>query len=177
MTAVDVLLGGFGLLTVASGVLAVTSGRVVHAALWLVLGLGGLAGTYLAMGAEVVGLVQLLVYVGAVVVLLLFALMLTHAPADADRALDHGRLRRALALVVAAAGAALVLGALLAIQPARAPRLGAAGGPEGLATALFTSWVLPFELISVLLLAALVAAVALSRARATGEAPGTGSVE
>lgn len=169
MTGLDVLLAGFGALTVATAVLAVTSGRVVHAALWLVIALGGLAGMYLTMGAEVVGLVQLLVYVGAVVVLLLFALMLTHAPGEASARINHSRLRRGLAGLVGAAAAVLVFGALLAVEPTRAPRLGASGGPNSLATALFTSWVLPFELLSVVLLAALVAAVALSRLHAPSE--------
>ena len=80
MTALDVVLGACALLTAVAGALAVTSPRVVHAALWLVVALGGLAGVYLLLGAEVVALVQLLVYVGAVVVLVLFALMLTRAP-------------------------------------------------------------------------------------------------
>lgn len=166
MTGADVLLAGFGLLAVVAALLAVTSRRVVHAALWLVLSLGGLAGVYLTMGAEVVGLVQLLIYVGAVVVLLLFALMLTQSPLDGSVALDYGRGRSAAAMLAGLAGGGLVLGGLWSIQPARVPRLGASGGAEALATGLFTSWVLPFELISVLLLAALVSAVTLSRARA-----------
>ena len=57
-----------------------TTRHVVHSALWLVVCLGTLAGCYLVLGAEFVALVQLLVYVGAVVVLVLFALMLTRAP-------------------------------------------------------------------------------------------------
>ena len=60
-----------------------TTRHVVHAALWLVVCLGAVAGCYLVLGAEFVALVQLLVYVGAIVVLVLFALMLTRAP---DRA-------------------------------------------------------------------------------------------
>ncbi len=168
MSGIDVLIAGFGLLCAGSAALAVTSPRVVHAALYLVLSLGALAGVYLAMGAEIVGLVQLLVYVGAVVVLLLFALMLTRAPADTST-LDHSLPRRILALVVAAGATAVVLGALLSAEPTHVPPLTTAGQAAPLGGALFTSWVLPFELISILLLAALVAAVSLSRAGARDE--------
>src|SRR5690606_11540413 len=75
----DVLFVAVGLLTAGAGFLAVTSRQVLHAALWLVVALAGLAGCYLVLGAELVGLVQLLVYVGAVVVLILFALLLTRS--------------------------------------------------------------------------------------------------
>src|SRR5262249_43787739 len=85
VTGLEVAFGGLAVLAVSSALLAVTSPRVVHCALWLVVTLGSLAGVYLALGAEVVALVQLLVYVGAVVVLVLFALMLTRAPIRASR--------------------------------------------------------------------------------------------
>ena len=80
MTTLDVIFGAVGLITAASAVLAVSTHQLVHAALWLVVTLGTLAGCYLILGAELVALVQLLIYVGAVVVLVLFALMLTRAP-------------------------------------------------------------------------------------------------
>ena len=80
MSARDVLMSADALLAAAAAVLAVTTRQVVHAALWLVVALGTLAGAYLILGAEVVALVQVLVYVGAVVVLVLFAMMLTRAP-------------------------------------------------------------------------------------------------
>ncbi len=79
MSGLEILFIALALLTAAAGLLAVTSKRVVHCALWLVVCLGALAGVYLVLGAEVVALVQLLVYVGAVVVLVIFALMLTRA--------------------------------------------------------------------------------------------------
>src|SRR5665647_2925293 len=75
MTSLDILFGAVGLITAASAVLAVTTQQLVHAALWLVVALGTLAGCYLILGAELVALVQLLVYVGAVVVLVPFALL------------------------------------------------------------------------------------------------------
>ncbi len=163
MSGLDVVLSACAALTVVSALLAVTSSRVVHAALWLVVALGALAGVYLVLGAEVVALVQLLVYVGSVVVLVLFALMLTRAPTGASDDLDSPRPVKVLAAVVGVATAVLVGGALLAggaETAVRRPELGTAGA---LGEVVFASWVLPFELLSVLLLAALVAAVAVSR--------------
>lgn len=166
MTGPDVVLAGLGGLVAVAAVLAVTGRQVVHAALWLVVALGGLAGVYLVLAAEVVALVQLLVYVGAVVVLLLFALMLTRAPIGVRNDLDAPPRRRALAAAAGVATAVLLGGTLLAavgtttVDPATA-----GGGPEPVGRALFTAWVLPFELLSVLLLAALVGAIALARSR------------
>ena len=128
----------FGLLTWASGLLAVTSRQVVHAALWLVVALGSLAGVYLSLGAEVVAMVQLLVYVGAVVVLVLFVLMLTRAPIGVHRDLDAPRPQR-----LAAAGAGIAVAGLIgdslyaavqdvSIAAGPGPRVGAPARPGDL---------------------------------------------
>ncbi len=173
MTSRDVLFCAVGLITAAGAVLAVTSRRVLHAALWLVVALAGLAGCYLVLGAELVALVQLLVYVGAVVVLVLFALMLTRAgaaPVDASRG------HRVLAALVAAGVAALLGGTLVTAygwsgMPLAADSGGAAPDSTDVATAIFGSWVWPFELLSLLLLAALVAAVAVATRGREAAAP------
>ncbi|HET8616877.1 MAG TPA: NADH-quinone oxidoreductase subunit J [Actinomycetales bacterium] len=169
MTTRDVLFALLGLLTAASAVLSVVSRQVVHAALWLVTALGALAGCYLVLGAEVVALVQVLVYVGAVVVLVLFALMLTRAPIGRSPDVDNPRLARAAAGVVSVVGAGLLAVLLVGVVGGSAVDVGAAGSEQArsaaqpLARSLFGSWVLPFELLSLLLLAALVAALVLSR--------------
>ena len=115
MSGLEVVFGAFAVLAVASGLLAVTSPQVVHCALWLVVCLGSLAGVYLVLGAEVVALVQLLVYVGAVVVLVLFALMLTRAPIAASRDLDAGPGQRIAAAVAGLAVAGVVGGTLMVV--------------------------------------------------------------
>lgn len=166
MTSRDVLFLAIGLLTAAGAVLAVTSRRVLHAALWLVVALGGLAGCYLVLGAELVALVQLLVYVGAVVVLVLFALMLTRegsAPVDASG--PH----RVLAGVVAAGMIVLLGGTLVAAYGWEEVPVTGPGSTE-IGQAVFGTWVWPFELLSLLLLAALVGAVAVAtRQRGTSD--------
>jgi NADH-quinone oxidoreductase subunit J len=170
VTTRDVLFCLLGLLTAAAAILSVTSRQVVHAALWLVTALGALAGCYLVLGAEVVALVQLLVYVGAIVVLVLFALMLTRAPIGRSDEVDNPLLARVAAGIVAVVGAGLLAVLLLSVVGGRTVEVDATGtdaarsAAQPLARSLFGSWVLPFELLSLLLLAALVAALVLSRA-------------
>jgi NADH-quinone oxidoreductase subunit J len=162
MTTLDILFGAVGLITAASAVLAVTTQQLVHAALWLVVTLGTLAGCYLILGAELVALVQLLVYVGAVVVLVLFALMLTRAPIGRSPGQSSGPIQRIAAGVIGA-GITTLLAAVL--MPALGGQILAtrAGDTKGIAIQLFGSWVWPFELLSLLLLVALIAALAVSR--------------
>jgi NADH-quinone oxidoreductase subunit J len=166
MTTLDILFGAVGLITAGSAVLAVTSHHLVHAALWLVVALGTLAGCYLVLGAELVALVQLLVYVGAIVVLVLFALMLTRAPLGRSPEHTSSAVQRVAAAVIGAGTTALLASVLL-------PALGGkvvstrAGDTQAIATQLFGSWVWPFELLSLLLLVALIAALAVSRMPAT----------
>jgi NADH:ubiquinone oxidoreductase subunit 6 (subunit J) len=172
VSCLELVFAALAALTVAAGLLAVTSRQVVHAALWLVVALGGLAGVYLTLGAEVVALVQLLVYVGAVVVLVLFALMLTRAPIGIRADLDAGPGRRVAAAVAGLAVAGLVGGTLLVAvgDQAVTPDL-ARGAARPLGEAVFGAWLLPFELLSVLLLAALVAALAISDDRSGANGP------
>ncbi len=169
MSGLEVVFIGLALLTVAAGFAAVTSRRVVHAALWLVVALGCLAGIYLVLGAEVVALVQLLVYVGAVVVLVLFALMLTRAPMGHRKDLD-APLGQRLAAVVAGGAVAVLLGGtlLVAVGDTRIKIYSNRGSAHAVGQAVFGGWVLAFELLSVLLLAALVAALVVSRGRSAG---------
>ncbi|MHB8273297.1 MAG: NADH-quinone oxidoreductase subunit J family protein [Dermatophilaceae bacterium] len=162
MTSLDILFGAVGLITAASAVLAVTTHQLVHAALWLVVALGTLAGCYLILGAELVALVQLLVYVGAVVVLVLFALMLTRAPMGRSPEHSSSAVQRIAAAVIAASTTALLAAVLL---PALGGEVRSAqtGDTKATATQLFGAWVWPFELLSLLLLMALIAALAVSR--------------
>lgn len=170
MTTADVLFTLIGLVCAGSAVLAVTSRQLVHAALWLTVSLGSLAGCYLVLGAELVALAQLLVYVGAVVVLVLFALMVTRTPTTRSRELSAGVLQRATAAVVSLATAALLSAALI-VAFADTPARTAGTGTVELAHDLFSTWVWPFELLSLLLLIALVTAFATYRLPGpTGEA-------
>jgi NADH-quinone oxidoreductase subunit J len=164
MTAADVLLLGLGAVAVGSALLVVTTKHLVRAGLYLVVCLGAMAGLYLVLTAELVAWVQVLIYVGAVVVLLLFAVMLTRAPIGASTDLD----RPGWPALLVGGGAGLGLAALLidAFRWTTVDLPEAETGPgtaERLGSDIFGSWVLPFEVLSVLLLAALVGAIVVSR--------------
>ncbi|GAA3755800.1 NADH-quinone oxidoreductase subunit J [Plantactinospora mayteni] len=159
MTAADVLMLALGAVAVGAGVLVVSTRHLVRAGLYLVVCLGAVAGLYLVLTAELVAWVQLLIYVGAVVVLLLFAVMLTRAPIGAADDLDRPGWPAALI----GGGTGLGLAALL-VDAYRwsSVDLPDPGTAERLGTEIFRSWVLPFEVLSVLLLSALVGAIAIS---------------
>jgi NADH-quinone oxidoreductase subunit J len=163
VTAVTVVFAAFGLIALVSALLVVTSDQIVHAALWLVVTLGALAALYVLLAAELVAWVQVLIYIGSVVVLLLFALMLTRAPTGPGSA--TATRNQPLAAVVAGA-AAVALGAVMwagfggEVIDEDEVRIGTA---ERLGGAIFRTWVLPFEVLSVVLLAALVGAIVLTR--------------
>jgi NADH:ubiquinone oxidoreductase subunit 6 (subunit J) len=161
VTALDVAFAAVAVIAAGSGLLAVTTRHVVHSALWLVVCLGSVAGCYLVLGAEFVALVQLLVYVGAVVVLVLFALMLTRAPIGPNAEVSTSPLHRGLAAVMGIAVTVLLAAALLPVAGPAVSRH--VTDTSVLAHQLFGTWVWPFEVLSVLLVVALVAALALSR--------------
>ncbi|MFE8988651.1 NADH-quinone oxidoreductase subunit J [Streptomyces collinus] len=171
-TGVEIAFLLVGLVTFGAALVTVTTRQLVHAALWLVVTLGGLAVEYLLLTAEFIAWVQVLIYVGSVVVLLLFGLMLTRAPIGRSPDADSGNRWAALTVAVAAA-AALVWVVVDAFRTTWIDLDGpAAGSTEATGASLFQNWVLPFEALSVLLLAALVGAIVLSRkAKAESSSP------
>ncbi|WP_433546189.1 NADH-quinone oxidoreductase subunit J family protein [Streptomyces sp. CA-294286] len=173
-TGVEIAFLLVGVVTLGAAVITVTTKQLVHAALWLVVALGGLAVEYLLLTAEFIAWVQVLIYVGSVVVLLLFGLMLTRAPIGRSPDADSGNRPVALAVAVAAAGA-LVWVVVDAFRHTWIDLEGPVqGSTEVTGRILFQHWVLPFEALSVLLLAALVGAIVLSRKNASAaEEPGT----
>ncbi|CAL9498259.1 hypothetical protein SUDANB58_03395 [Streptomyces sp. enrichment culture] len=171
-TGVEIAFLLVGLVTLGAAIVTVTTKQLVHAALWLVVALGGLAVEYLLLTAEFIAWVQVLIYVGSVVVLLLFGLMLTRAPIGRSPDADSGNRWAALTVAVAAA-AALVWVVVDAFRTTWIDLDGpAAGSTRVTGASLFQNWVLPFEALSVLLLAALVGAIVLSR-KAKADAAGT----
>ncbi|MFE5188638.1 NADH-quinone oxidoreductase subunit J [Streptomyces sp. NPDC056628] len=162
-TGVEITFLLVGLVTFGAALVTVTSRQLVHAALWLVMALGGLAVEYLLLTAEFIAWVQVLIYVGSVVVLLLFGLMLTRAPIGRSPNADSGNRWAALA-VAAVAAVTLVWVVVDAFRTTWIDLDGpAAGSTQATGESLFQNWVLPFEGLSVLLLAALVGAIVLSR--------------
>ena len=154
----------FGVLSVVMGLAAlrvVTTQNVVHAALYLVVVLSGVAGIFILLAAEFAAITQVLVYIGAIVVLFLFGLMLTKAPIGKTSNLDNDQ------KLVGALVALMLFGVLAWAQIDAFER--AVVEPERVGTSamvgdsIFTQYLVPFEVISVLLLAALVGAVVIAR--------------
>src|SRR2546430_2686810 len=111
MSGAEIVFVLLGIVALGSAVLVVTTKQLVRAALWLVVTFGALAGCFLVLTAELLAWVQVLIYVGAVVVLLLFGIMLTRAPIGRSEDLDSGN--RIVALVVAAATAGVLVTTLV----------------------------------------------------------------
>ncbi len=161
MTGQEVAFLAFALVGVAAAVGMVTARNVVHGVLSMVVTLSMVGGSYLVLGAEFVGWVQVLIYVGAIVILFLFGLMLTRAPIGRQAMHNQQRGLAALVGLAALAGlAALLLGAF-GWSASRVDTLHTTTGAVG--GAIFRDFVLPFEAVSFLLLAALVGAVVLAR--------------
>ncbi|MER7758921.1 NADH-quinone oxidoreductase subunit J [Streptomyces sp. NPDC097619] len=168
-TGIEIAFLLVGIATLGAAVVTVTTKQLVHAALWLVVALGGIAVEYLLLTAEFIAWVQVLIYLGSVVVLLLFGLMLTKAPIGPSPDADSGNRWAALTVAVTAA-VALVWVVVDAFRTTWIDLDGPVqGSTEVTGQILFRHWVLPFEALSVLLLAALVGAIVLSRKHKAAE--------
>jgi NADH-quinone oxidoreductase subunit J len=163
----------FGILaaaTILAALRLVTTKNVVHAALYLVVVLSSIAAIYVLLFAEFVAVTQLLVYVGAVVVLFLFGIMLTRAQLGRDTGLDNDQ--RGIAVITAL----FLLGVLTyvfvdwysddklpAMDTMSAAQITADRGSRAVGDSIFATYLVPFEAVSLLLLAALVGAIVIAR--------------
>jgi NADH-quinone oxidoreductase subunit J len=148
-----------GMVLAAIGV--VRSQNVVHAALYLVVVLGGAAAQYILLAAEFVAWVQVLIYIGAVIILFLFGIMLTRAPMRGDTNLDNDQRWPAAVVSVFLLGVLVTL--LVDAFSDREIVLKAPTSTSEISQEIFRTYVVPFEVVSVLLLAALVGAVVIAR--------------
>jgi NADH-quinone oxidoreductase subunit J len=149
----------FGGLSAVASLFTVTTRNIVHAALGLAGALVGAAGLFILFGAEFVGLAQILIYVGAVVVLFLFGIMLTATPGKP--VVDNSQ--RGVAALVALAIFGLLAVGIITSFGSQKMDFDVAFPIRELGTSIFTTWILPFEAVSILLLAALVGAIILAR--------------
>lgn len=159
MTAQEWVFTVLAVVGTAAALRLVTARNVVHAALYLVVTLAVVSGVYLLLAAEFVAWVQVLIYVGAIVVLLLFGLMLTRAPIGRE-ALDNQQ--RGFSAVVSLGILAGL--SILVWDTFRGDQIVlTTSTTRGVGESLFTSFLLPFEVVSFLLLAALIGAIVLAR--------------
>ncbi len=161
MSIADILFYCLALLTVGSAAWVAFSRNIVHSAFALLGTFFGVAGLYVFLSADFLAVVQALVYVGGILVLILFAVMLTGRIGDVQVTNRSAGLVPGLLLLV-------MMVALLAGLAVNTPWPVSVPGPASPTTAamgdaLLSEYVLPFEVISVLLIAALIGAVTLVR--------------
>jgi NADH-quinone oxidoreductase subunit J len=166
LTSIDFLVAGafytFGLLAIAGAIGVVVAPRVFHSALFLIMTLGAVAAEFVLLGADFLAVVQILIYVGAIMVLILFGIMLTPQQVELK---DVGPATRTVAAVVVAA--AIFLITAVVVVTSQWPN--SVATPIDVPTAtiigerLFGPYVLPFEIASVLLLIAMIGAIVIAR--------------
>jgi NADH-quinone oxidoreductase subunit J len=165
----------FGALLVLSSLMVILHRNPVTSALFLVLAFCSLAGIYLVMHAEFIGMVQVIVYAGAIMVLFLFVIMYLNLGQDVEGG-TASKFRAALGWGI---GALLVVqGALLlsrswAVGPAAGAPPPAIGNTQAIGQLLYSRYLFPFEITSLVLLVAMVGAIVITRGRGdrTVEAP------
>ena len=159
----DIIFFFIALSTCLFAVLAVVARDVFHCAVWLALALVSIAGIYFYLDADFLGVIQVLVYVGGIITLFIFAIKLTAH-------IDDATIRQTNEQVIPAIVASLILFSFLfkviisspwAKLQVQTPVLSL----EGLGTSLMTVYILPFEFISLLLLAVLVGAIIIGRVK------------
>ena len=157
----------FALMTLIGAAMTITRGNAVHSALWLIVSLLGVAGLYLLQKAEFLFAAQIILYIGGIMLLFLFVIMLVNL----DEAAKQRQFSKQWPLAIACAGVVgaeiawfLRKGAGLLPPPVIGPT-STTGNTEMIADVLFKDYLLPFELVSILLLVAVVGSVIMAKKR------------
>jgi NADH-quinone oxidoreductase subunit J len=156
----DALLWVFGFVMIFAGLLVVTMRDIIRCGLAMIVCFGALAGIYVILGAPLIAAAQVIVYIGAISVLILFAIMLTQTKDAPSRLVFQSQ-------AIPAAFAAVIIGVVVALAIA-ATDWGEATervrvATDALSKVLFDQYVLPFEIVSVMLLAAVIGGVFLAK--------------
>jgi len=162
MDTFDIVFYAFAAITVLSAFVVVFSRNIMYAAFSLLFTFCGVAGLYVLLQADFLAVTQILIYVGGILVLMLFGVMLTNKVVSVD--IKTGTLHTIPAMILAA----IVLGSLAAVFYATwsktpDPATATTSTTKAIGELLMTNFVLPFEVASVILLAALVGAAFMAR--------------
>jgi NADH-quinone oxidoreductase subunit J len=155
----------FALLTLGGAILTITRHSAIHSAIWLIVSLMGVAGLFLLQKAEFLFAVQIVLYIGGIMVLFLFVIMLVNLDEAAkERQFNKQWLVALIACLVVGAQVTYFLksGAVL-LPPVVTPVPSEDGNIERLADVLFRNYLVPFEAASLLLLVAIVGSVILAK--------------
>ena len=162
MNIVDIFFYAFALITLVSAGIVVFSRNIIHSAFSLLFTFFGVAGIYVLLGADFIAVAQILIYVGGILILLVFGVMLTHRVVNVD--IKTGTLN----MLPASLLTAMIAGSLCGIFYATDWRV-VQGVPEiatttySLGEMFMTTYLLPFEVASVILLVALIGAAMIAR--------------
>lgn len=162
----------FSLITLIAAIRVVTVPNLFHAAIWLILALAGVAALFALLEAGFLAMVQVLVYIGAISILIIFAIMLTRGMATgSERRLNSWSGLGAIVSLVFLIVLAQVIGTFPWATPGAALAEAPADNIVTLGQSLVdpAQFVLPFEVASVLLLVALIGSIYVARARHAGE--------
>ena len=159
----------FAAVLVFAGLRVITTRNPVHAALWLVLSFFSAAGVWLLLQAEFLAIALVLVYVGAVMVLFLFVVMMLDVNFDKmrERFKSYIPVAATVGILVLVEMALVLLGGYLGGERTVAPPAAAAGfsNTKALGLQIYTDYAFPFEIAAMILLVAIIAAIALTHRR------------
>jgi len=164
MNGTDILFYFLSALAIGSAILVVISKNPVYSVLWLIVTFFAISGPYILMNAQFLGIVNLIVYAGAIMVLFLFVVMLMNLNADSEP-----KKNKWIMLAGTVAGGCLLLVLVAALKNAEVKGMGLEmktgniGLINELGKALFTDYVVPYEISSILFLSAMVGAVVIGK--------------
>ena len=162
LVAQNIAFGIIAAMMIFSAIRVVTSANVVHAALYLVMVLAGAAAQFILLGAEFLAVTQVMVYIGAIVVLFLFGVMLTRAPMDGEEKFTRDNWRLGAVTAVVMLGV-LTFTLLDGFGEDKIPADLMPTDTRAVSDSIFSTYLVPFEVISVLLLSALIGAIVIAR--------------
>jgi NADH-quinone oxidoreductase subunit J len=164
MNVIEILFYFLSALALGSAIMVVTSRNPVHSVLWLIITFFAISGHYILMNAQFLGIVNLIVYAGAIMVLFLFVIMLMNLNAETEPVKNKWM---RLAGIISGGCLLLVLVAALKSAEVRGQsaqlKEGDIGLIQHLGKALFTDYLVPFEISNVLFLSAMVGAVVIGK--------------
>jgi NADH-quinone oxidoreductase subunit J len=164
------IFSGLALVAAVSGLLVIVQRHAVYSALFLVITMGALAGIYILLDAHFVWVIQVIVYAGAIMVLFLFVIMLLDIRREPDpwAPPDRGRILAAILLsVVLLVELGMAVGQRLLLDSAVATAPSNFGTTQTVGRLLFTDYLFPFEITSIILLVAMVGAMVLAKKHLT----------
>jgi NADH-quinone oxidoreductase subunit J len=163
MNVSDILFYFLSALALGSAIMVVTSKNPIYSVLWLIITLVAISGHYILLNAQFLGIVNLIVYAGAIMVLFLFVIMLMNLDAE-----NEPQKNKWMKLAGVVSGGCLLLVIVASLKNAEVRGQAAVGQGdigliENLGKALFTDYVVPFEISSILFLSAMVGAVVVGK--------------